>query len=249
MHSRGISMKLITLNIWGGHIRNPLLTFIKSHQEIDVFCFQEVYRNAPKKISSEDRQVSLNIFAELEQLLPKHSGYFRPVVNDIYGLSIFAKKGIDIQGEGALTIHDNPDYPGLGPTHSRNLQWLECRLGKKVYSIINVHGLWNGRGKTDTPERIAQSQRIRDFMDTINTPKIVCGDFNLRPDIESMKMLEKGMNNLIKTHNVKTTRTSLYAKEEKFADYILTSPDITVNKFEVLKDEVSDHSPLMLDFA
>ncbi|MGL6035657.1 MAG: hypothetical protein ACRC0B_00600 [Legionella sp.] len=39
-------MKLITLNIWGGYIRNPLLEFIHEHKDIDIFCLQEVYNNA-----------------------------------------------------------------------------------------------------------------------------------------------------------------------------------------------------------
>ena len=86
-------------------------------------------------------------------------------------------------------------------------------------------------------------------MDSINVPKVLCGDLNLRPDTESVKILEKGMNNLIQTHKVNSTRTSYYPKPEKFADYIFTSPEITVKAFEVLKDEVSDHSPLLLDFA
>lgn len=85
-------------------------------------------------------------------------------------------------------------------------------------------------------------------MDTINTPKILCGDFNLRPDTESMNIIEQGMNNLIKINNISSTRTRYYKKEEKFADYILTSPDIVVNEFAVLSDEVSDHAPLYLDF-
>lgn len=242
-------MKLITLNIWGGHVRKPLLDFIRSHQDIDIFCFQEVYHNAQNKISTENRFVSLNIFSELEQLLPNHIGFFRPVVNEVYGVGTFIKKDIQVLKEGEIIIHHNENYPGEGPTHSRNLQWLECKINEQIYSILNVHGLWNGQGKKDSPERIAQSQRIREFMDQINNPKILCGDFNLRPDIESMKIIEQGMKNLVKTHNVTSTRTSFYPKEEKFADYILTSPEVPVNKFEVLKDEVSDHSALLLDFA
>ena len=93
-----------------------------------------------------------------------------------------------------------------------------------------------------------QSQRIKKFMQAINSPKILCGDFNLRPDIESMKILEEEMNNLIKIFNITTTRTNLYTKQERFADYILTSPEIIINKFAVLKDEVSDHAPLLIDF-
>jgi endonuclease/exonuclease/phosphatase family metal-dependent hydrolase len=117
-----------------------------------------------------------------------------------------------------------------------------------MYSILNVHGLWTGQGKRDTQERIYQSQRIRHFMDTINTPKILCGDFNLRPDTESMHIIEQGMINLITLNKVRSTRTRFYKKEEKYADYILTSPEITVNQFTVLNDEVSDHAPLYLDF-
>ena len=241
-------MKLITLNIWGGHVLDPLLKFIRIHRETDIFCLQEVYHNAKDKISDEDRPVSLNIFSEIAQLLPEHNGFFRPTVNNIYGIGIFVKHGIDVLEEGEITIHDNVNYRGRGPTHSRNLQWINCRIDSKSYSILNMHGLWNGLGKYDSPERIAQSQRIKNFMDSLNAPKILCGDFNLRPDSESMKMIENGMNNLIKTHNVISTRTNLYKKAEKFADYILTSPDIVINKFKVLPDVVSDHSPLLLDF-
>jgi endonuclease/exonuclease/phosphatase family metal-dependent hydrolase len=241
-------MKLITLNIWGGHIRDPLLEFISFHRDVDIFCFQEVYHEALEKISTEDRKVSLNIFSEIKALLQTHNTFFKPVVENIYGIGMLVKNKIEVLGEGEISIHDNPNYPGRGPTHSRNLQWLECRINNKIYSILNVHGLWNGMGKTDSPERIAQSQRIKDFVDTINTPKILCGDFNLRPDTQSMQILEKGMNNLIKTYNVKSTRTSWYTKEEKFADYILTSPEIIVKNFKVLPVEVSDHAPLLLEF-
>lgn len=241
-------MKLITLNIWGGHVYDPLIQFIKKHSEIDIFCFQEVYHNAPYKISTEDRKVSLNVFSELQQLLPHHAGYFRPVVDNIYGISIFVKNTIEVLKEGEITIHTNPAYQGRGPAHSRNLQWLECRINDQIMAILNVHGLWNGKGKTDCPERLAQSQRIKNFMETLPTPKILCGDFNLKPETESMKMLEEKMTNLVKTHHVTSTRTSWYPKEEKFADYILISPEIIFNKFEVLKEEVSDHAPLFLDF-
>jgi endonuclease/exonuclease/phosphatase family metal-dependent hydrolase len=239
-------MKLITLNIWGGHVRAPLLDFIASHQDIDIFCLQEVYHNAPKKISDEDRFVSLNIFSELQALLPGHRAFFRPAVENCYGIGMLIKKEIDVLEEGEIAIFENPHYRGIGPTHSRNLQWVKCRIQGQVHSIMNVHGLWNGKGKKDSPERILQSQRIREFMDTIPSPKILCGDFNLRPDTESVKILEQGMENLIKTYRVNSTRTSLYPKEEKFADYIFTSPEIRVDHFEVMKDEVSDHCPLLL---
>jgi endonuclease/exonuclease/phosphatase family metal-dependent hydrolase len=241
-------MKLVTLNIWGGHVRDPLLAFARAHQEIDIFCLQEVYYKAPDKLSTDERFVSLDIFSELLALLPDHYGYFRPTVKNVYGIAMLVRKSINVISEGEMIIHDNPDYPGFGPEHPRNLQWLECQIHGRIYSILNVHCLWNGRGKTDTPERVAQSQRIREFMDTVNTPKILCGDFNLRPDTESLKILDKGMRNLVEEYGVTSTRTSYYPKPEKFADYIFTSPEITVKNFAVMPEEVSDHAALMLEF-
>jgi hypothetical protein len=99
-------------------------------------------------ITIEDRKVSLNIFSELQALLPDHRGYFRPVVDNIYGISMFINKKIDVSEEGDYLIHDNPNYPGRGPTHSRILQWVNCEIEDQMYTIMNVHGLWNGRGKT-----------------------------------------------------------------------------------------------------
>ncbi|KTD60960.1 endonuclease/exonuclease/phosphatase family protein [Legionella shakespearei] len=242
-------MKLITLNVWGGRVRNPLLKFIHTHKDIDIFCLQEVYYNAHRTITNENLELSLNFFADLQKLLPNHHAIFKPAVENVYGVAILVKNTIDILGEGEINIHQKQHYPGIGVNHDRNLQWIECQWNNKIYSVLNVHGLWNGQGKKDTPERILQSERIRQFMDTINTPKVLCGDFNLRPDTESMKILEQGMNNLVTSHQVRSTRTSYYKKEEQFADYILTSPEITVNEFSVMSDEVSDHSPLFLDFC
>ncbi|RUR19652.1 endonuclease/exonuclease/phosphatase family protein [Legionella sp. km535] len=241
-------MKLITLNIWGGHLRNPLLKFIHNNRDIDIFCLQEVYYNAHRTLADKEREISFNIFSDLQRLLPNHYAIFKPAVENVYGIAILIKNNIDIISEGEINIHQKQHYPGIGHNHDRNLQWIECEINYKPYSILNVHGLWNGKGKKDTPERLNQSHRIRQFMDTLNTPKILCGDFNLRPDTESMHILEEGMINLVKTNNIRSTRTRFYTKEEKFADYILTSPEIKINQFRVMDDEVSDHSPLLLDF-
>jgi len=242
-------MKLITLNLWGGHLRNQLFKFINNNKDVDIFCLQEVYHNAHRTIVYENRDLSLHIFSDLQKLLPHHYAIFKPAVENVYGIAMLIKNSIDIIGEGDINIHQKQHYPGVGHNHSRNLQWIECQFDNKIYSILNVHGLWTGQGKGDSPERLAQSTRIRQFMDTLTTPKILCGDFNLRPDTKSMLLLDHDMNNLVKTHSIQSTRTHYYTKNEKYADYILTSPNIQVNKFEVMSDEVSDHCPLMLDFS
>lgn len=242
-------MKLITLNIWGGHVKEGLLAFVKQQKDVDFLCLQEVYHRAPYRTSTDDKPICLDILDKMAEELPQHYFFFRPVVNNAYGLAIFVKKEIELLNEGEVVIHENPHYPGKGPTHQRNLQWVECGFQGKKFVVINTHFLWNGAGKGDSEDRIQQSKRVKDFLDSLSIPKVLCGDFNLRPDTNSIKILEKNMRNLVTDHQISSTRTSLYPKAERFADYVLVSEDVMVDDFKVLPDEVSDHSPLFMEFC
>lgn len=242
-------MKLITLNIWGGAVHEPLLKFFAAHQDVDIFCLQEVYSQAEHKISRDERKVYLDILSEIKKVLPNHISYFRPTVNNNYGIAILVNKNLQVVSEGEKQIHCNPDFPGMGPDHSRNLQWLTFINHDQTYTVVNVHCLWNGKGKTDSPARLEQSHLIREFMDSIDAPKILCGDFNLRPDTESLAILAEDMADLIKINQITSTRTSFYPKEERYADYVFVSDDIEVKTFAVLPEDVSDHAALQLDFA
>lgn len=242
-------MKVISLNIWGGHVKAPLLEFFSTHQEVEIFCLQEVYYKAKAQITEESRYLALDILSEIKERLPHHVALFKPVVNNIYGIALLVKSEVEILGEGFVPIYQNLSYPGMGPTHSRILQWCECKYKDDIFTVINIHGLWNGQGKKDSPERLLQSQNIRHFISSIETPVIICGDFNLRPDTKSMEILEVGMQNCISQFQIQSTRTSYYTKEERWADYMLLSPEVGIKSFEILPDEVSDHAPLLLDFS
>lgn len=248
-------LELITLNIWGGYVHQPLLEFIQRHKATDIFCLQEVYSNAPHKISTEERPVCLNILEEIQVLLPNHRAFFRPVVDRIYGLAMLVHQNIEVLGEGAFWIHENPDYPGFGPTHPRILQWAKCQVDEKIFYVVNVHGLWNGMGKTDTPARLLQSENIQKFLKTLDAPFVLAGDFNLRPDTESLNIIKNSVKNLkdwIEISGSQSTRSTFYTKPEQFADYIFTSEGISANHFEVKsqpEDQVSDHLALFLDFS
>lgn len=57
------------------------------------------------------------------------------------------------------------------------------------------------------------------------------------------------MINLIKEYKIQSTRTSFYKRDlVQFADYVLVTPDISVKDFQVYKETVSDHFPLMVEF-
>jgi endonuclease/exonuclease/phosphatase family metal-dependent hydrolase len=242
-------MKLITLNTWGGRVHSPLLQFFKQNQDVDVYCLQEIYHNSNKAlVGSEFYDDAFNIYNEIQAELPNHNGYFRPSFGETYGLSVFIKKDIKVNEEGDISIYEVSDYVS-GGNHPRNLQWIKMEINGSSLNILNVHGLWNGNGKTDTEDRLTQSENIIKFLKTLNNPFVLCGDFNLLPETESLKKFEQfGLRNLIKENNIVSTRTTLYTKEHRFADYVFVSGGIKVKEFRVLPNEVSDHSPLFLDF-
>src|SRR3989344_4759760 len=80
-----------------------------------------------------------------------------------------------------------------------------------------------------------RKEELAVFVNKINYHKILCGDLELWPDTEIIKILEEGMVNLIKKFNIYSTRSNFFKYENKFADYILVSPDIKVHDFKVLK--------------
>lgn len=260
-------MKLISLNIWGGTVFEPLIDFVKSHAgDTDFFCFQEVF-DTPTDRTEAREGARANIFHELQSVLPDHIAHFAPVQEryeydhkihgdsdwDIaYGLACFVKKYIPLTQYGEFFIFKelNGIYSNAECNMPRNIQYLQWHHHGAPYTILNYHGIWHPAiEKVDYPDRIEQSQKIRAFMDTLPGEKILCGDFNLNPDTESLAILESGMRNLVKECGITTTRSELYKKSSRFADYTLITPGVTVKNFTVPTITVSDHLPMVLEFS
>lgn len=243
-------MKIISLNTWAGVVLDPLLNFFERNKDVDIFCLQEIFSNAEGKTEKHPQlDMKHDLFQQIEAVLKDtHDGYFRPAHKDYYGQAIFVRRGIPVAEEGDICIYENTNPKERG-SHSRNLQYLCTRVKEKPIIIMNLHGLWNGMGKTDTEDRLEQGKRINAFVKGRTEHVIVVGDFNLNPDTQSLAIVEDGMRNLIKEFGITSTRTSYYKKESKFADYALVSLGVKVIEFKVLPDEVSDHSPLLLEFS
>ncbi len=247
-------MKLITLNTWGGIVHEPLIKFIKQHStDIDIFCLQEVFpASVAPRLSL--GKVRSNLFSDIQNILPDFNGYHAVAQeNDVGGLAIFIKKSFTInkidhivvfQQLNITTDENQEDYFSMG----RDLQRMEFNHLGKTYTVLNFHGMWVAKGKIDTDKRIEQSEKIRKIFNESNGAKILCGDFNLRPDTKSIDILSKGNKNLVQEYKITSTRSSHYTKLVKFADYVIVSSEVEVKDFKVLQDEVSDHLPLFLEF-
>ena len=69
-------MKLVSLNLWAGREFDALMQYVsKQSSDTNIFCFQEVF-DTPTSITSVSEHYRANLFAELEQVLPNHTGYF-----------------------------------------------------------------------------------------------------------------------------------------------------------------------------
>jgi endonuclease/exonuclease/phosphatase family metal-dependent hydrolase len=242
-------MKLVTLNIWGGRVAAPFMQFLKDNSNsVDIFCFQEVF-NDYKDSDEQTNQFNTHVFSDIQSVLPNHIGHFGSAQYG-EGTAIFVNKKFSIEKTDNIFVFrwHNSLEQGKPETLGRNLQYIQINSSGKSYGVATTHGLWNGKGKTDTDDRIEQSNKIKDFISSIKVPFILCGDFNLLPNTKSITIIEQNLENLVKKYNVKSTRTSFYKKPDKYADYIFTSPEINVVDFKVLPDEVSDHSPLYIEF-
>jgi exonuclease III len=258
-------MKIITLNLWAGTVYEPLMRFVESHSEdVGVFCFQEMLFGS-KPGFTEKYKARINIFEEIQKRLPEFEvyKYYAPEGARYFqdellpegvwaGQTIFVRKGIKVLDNGGFRTYIGKEAAGMtfGGKITGSCQWVEIEINGERMLVLNLHGLWQrNSGKIDTPERLVQSQVLQDFIKAKGEKTVLCGDFNLIPDGQSMQSLEEGLVNLIKESGVTSTRSSYYNKPVKLADYILISPEIQIKNFLVLPDEVSDHLPLSLELV
>lgn len=245
-------MNILSLNVWGARINPEILRFVEAYRDsADAFCLQEMMRDTGETefdplFHPDEIRRTVETFAEL---LPGFEHRFSNFYGDDYGLCTFVRTSVGIVSHSEHFVFGDdprkPLEPGNEGAHCRKI--LVTDLGNGL-RLVNFHGLWiGGYGKGDHPDRLNQSARILDILHPFEVPTALVGDFNLDPDTESMAMLERaGFRNLVKEYGVTSTRTCLYAKPGKFADYALVTPDVGVADFRVLPDVVSDHAPLLL---
>ena len=264
-------MRLISLNTWGGRLFDSFAKYITTEAEsTDVFCFQEVFQtnsdiHTDRQDPTDGFVFRVNLFSEITKLLPNFQGYFanaqdgflynKPVnYNLSYGLATFVKRNIFVGSHKDIFIfgekNSQLESDKVGITTPRNLQYVNLKTPKEnELTIGNLHGLWKPGPKTDSEATLGQSKRVKTFLDKTPNPKILCGDFNLLPETKSLRILEENMVDLVKKFDIHSTRSVSFKYETRYADYMLVSPDVVVERFNAPHINVSDHLPLVLEFS
>lgn len=260
-------MKIISLNIWGGSVYEPLMEFLKAHRgSTDVFCFQEVLASPRKDIETShgDR---VHILEELIAALPEFNHHFSIAYENRdragkvdfelkEGHATFFKKSISPILSGEIKLHsghEDDEFTQSTTYRPRSFGYIKIPWKEGTVTIVNIHGFtFLGDDKLDRPERIEQSKRIKEFAENEKGSVVLCGDFNLLPETESIAILESSFVNLIKKFGIRDTRGTLDPWHGKpganeFSDFVFVSPDLEVVGFEVPDAKISDHLPLILE--
>ncbi|MFK3780997.1 endonuclease/exonuclease/phosphatase family protein [Agrobacterium sp. NPDC089420] len=267
-------MRLICLNGWGGKLNDALLPYLSS-SDPDILCLQEVVHTPAASqdwLSYRDHGNDLpqraNFLRDVSDALPDHVAIFCPAAQgDLWhgeirypsqwGLATFLRKSMAVVAQAQGFVHGTFSADGYGD-HPRSrtahaVRIFDFKSGRPAV-IAHMHGLRDLGGKHDSPARLAQARRLVELVRAVAEDGdriIVCGDFNVLPESETFAVLkELDLAELVTGGGFTSTRTSHYTKQNRYADYMLVNPAVTVDHFDVVaQPEVSDHCPLLLDFS
>lgn len=260
------------LNGWGGKLHEPLLAYLRSSAP-DILCLQEVVHSPDSEkewLTYRDRDHVLpqraNFFADVAAALPDHKAVFCPAAQGVlwdedrpvasqWGLATFVRRAIPITEQAQGFVHKAFSPFGYGDhPRSRNAHVVRVFDYEKArfVCVAHMHGLRDLGGKGDTPERVAQAEKLAELVRRIaslDDALVVCGDFNVEPASRTFEILgQLGLVDLVTARGFESTRTAHYAKPGRFADYLLVNERVVVADFTVVKEpEVSDHCPLVLE--
>lgn len=140
------------------------------------------------------------------------------------------------------------NHPGEEP---RMVQIADLIISEsQKLRVINYHGIWS-KDKQGNEQTLLASRKLIHFADEVNYPAIICGDFNLFPDTESIRILKDSFISLVDEFRVMYTRpksNELSFTKRNVVDYIFISKEIEAKTFKVIDSDVSDHLPLLLEF-
>lgn len=245
-----MKIKFLTINIWnGGQLWNPLLKYLKKENP-DILALQEVYGESNPKQSRSFRSVR-----EFRKELKYEFNAYTPEVltsskNGTVesGNAIFSKFPVLENGNIFFDIpYKKFKYEGVKDFRLQPSSLQEATVlidGKKV-NIFNIHGIWDFHGE-DNKRRLKMGDKIVSRIKNKNKV-ILAGDFNIKPDTETIGKIEKDLISVFKNELTSTFNMKIKGQgfETAAVDMIFVSRDIKVLDHYCPEVDVSDHMPLV----
>lgn len=134
-------------------------------------------------------------------------------------------------------------YQKDGGLEPRSVQKAELKVGDKTVSFYNSHLSFE-----NNDVRKKQFEFLKDLLDKDPNPyKILTGDFNTDQTTSDYDLFTKDyqLANGHDNHWLDTFNDEDPTMKIKTVDNIIVTKNITIDKVEVLKSDLSDHSPLV----
>jgi endonuclease/exonuclease/phosphatase family metal-dependent hydrolase len=242
-------MKIVQLNAWQGKFRQEIIAFLKSEKP-DFVCMQEV--NDLKGRSG------YKFFATLDEI-KEGGGFSEAFMSQAYSCRYMEREleyGNTILSNTPFTKAETVFTRGKYKRHfdiekddsnTRNLQVASVKVGNTTLNILNHHGHCIPESKAGDDETMRQMGMVADIVDGLRGPIIMCGDFNLAPDSESLGLINARLTNLSIVNNLKRTYNQ-FSAVHAVCDYIFVNDRVKVRNFEMSDEILSDHKALILEF-
>jgi endonuclease/exonuclease/phosphatase family metal-dependent hydrolase len=252
-----MKLKILTLNIWqGGLLFDQVLNFIEQEHP-DILCLQEVFDGKENSLPMNYR--TIEVFREK---FPEYNASFAPafLCNTEHGkidqgnavLSLFP-----VVSHSSVPLNtgygEYDEYPADKDWSKdpKVIQHCQVQLEARILNIFNVHGIWDLHGG-DTPARLKMSEII---VGQVKNKEYVflTGDFNVRPDTETIYNIERQLINVFgdqRTTSFNLKHKNLVASPgyaTAVVDFVFVSKDLKVKHAESLDDDISDHLALLTE--
>ena len=232
-----------------------LLAYLKKEQ-FDILSFQEVSGDAISFHKKNTFQQIANLGYEGELSV---TWRYKGNPHSFFGEAVFFKPGFTMLQKTEVWLRPYAELATLKEFDSEDFpkSVLNVTLEKegKKFDVLSAHLAWSPIAD-DTPEKLRQAKLFHDYLETVNRPFILSGDFNASPGTKVVKMIDEFGRNLTRENKLKNTmnlrnhrdKERLKEKGGVPVDYIYVSKDWKVNKFELLEElDLSDHLGLLLE--
>jgi endonuclease/exonuclease/phosphatase family metal-dependent hydrolase len=230
-----LSIKAMTYNIRHGQGTDNRLALDRTaavikEQAPDFVGLQEVDFNAT-------RSKKVNQAAQLGKALNMHAafGSFMDFQGGRYGMGVLSRFPIKSTTSLELPMGNEP----------RVALAVEVMLpNDRTIVIVNVHFDW----VNDDGFRFQQASTLRKYLDELDVPYVLLGDFNDERQSRTLEILSRNCVEAVKPHEDRFTWSSTDPSNE--IDFIFASPQTSweVKAVKVIDEPIaSDHRPVIAD--